>query len=63
MAARAKILGTIGANHPDHWVGRLGNPELHAIVVLFARNVEERERCKIEHEQYLSGCPGVEVLS
>ena len=63
MAARAKILGTIGANHPDHWVGHLSNPELHAIVVLFARNVEERERCKIEHEQYLSGCPGVEVLS
>jgi len=63
MAARAKILGTTGANHPNHWVGHLSNPELHAIVVLFARNVEERERCKIEHEQYLSGCPGVEVLS
>jgi len=63
MAARAKILGTTGANHPNHWVGHLSNPELHAIVVLFARNVEERERCKIEREQYLSGCPGVEVLS
>jgi Dyp-type peroxidase family len=63
MAARAKILGTSGANHPEHWVGGLANPDLHAIVVLFARGTSERERCKIEHEQYLSECPGVEVLS
>ena len=46
MAARAEILGTTGANHPEHWVGELANPALHAIVVLFARDVAERERCK-----------------
>jgi deferrochelatase/peroxidase EfeB len=63
MAARAEILGTTGANHPEHWVGSLASPRLHAIVVLFARDVAERERCKIEHQQYLSGCPGVEILS
>jgi deferrochelatase/peroxidase EfeB len=63
MAARAQILGTTGANHPEHWVGGLASPELHAIVVLFARNVAERERCKIEHQQHLSRCPGVETLS
>jgi deferrochelatase/peroxidase EfeB len=63
MAARAEILGTTGTNHPEHWVGSLASPRLHAIVVLFARDVAERERCKIEHQQYLSGCPGVEILS
>jgi len=63
MAARAGILGTTGANHPDHWVGELASPNLHAVVVLFARDVAERERCRQEHKRYLSQCDGVEVLS
>jgi Dyp-type peroxidase family len=63
MAARANILGATGANHPDHWIGGMANPSLHAIVVLFARNVEERERCTREHQEYLSRCTGVEALS
>jgi Dyp-type peroxidase family len=63
MAARAGMLGTTGANHPEHWVGGLASPDLHAIVVLFARDVAERDRCKIEHQEYLSQCAGVEVLS
>src|ERR1700761_7508233 len=48
MAARAEIVGATGANHPNKWVGDLGSPALHAIAVLFARDVEERERCKKE---------------
>jgi len=63
MAARAGILGATGANHPDHWVGGLASPNLHAIVVLFARDVAERERCRGEHERYVGQCGGVEVLS
>ena len=63
MAARANILGATGANHPDHWIGGMANPSLHAILVLFARNVEERERCTREHQEYLSRCTGVEALS
>lgn len=63
MAARADILGTTGVNHPDHWMGGLANPDLHAIVVLFARDVAERERCTREHQEYLSRCAGVDVLS
>ena len=62
MAARAEILGTTGANHPDHWVDDLTNPELHAIVILFARDVAERERCKEEHRRFLAEC-GVRALS
>ena len=46
MAARAAVLGLTGANHPDHWVGGSRSPELHAIVILFARDVAERERCR-----------------
>ena len=41
----------------------LASPDLHAVAVLFANDVAERERCRREHEQYLSRCPGVEVLS
>ena len=63
MAARAGVLGTTGANHPDHWVGGLASSNLHAIVVLFARDVAERERCRGEHERYIAQCGGVEVLS
>ena len=63
MAARAAILGDTGANHPDHWVGGLASPDLHAIVILFARDVPERERCVREHQQYAAQFPGVEALS
>ena len=63
MAARATIIGTTGANDPSHWVGGLASPDLHAIAILFARDVAERERCRQEHGRHLSQCPGVEVLS
>ena len=63
MAARAEVLGLTGANDPVHWRGGLAGPDLHAIVILFARDVPERERCLIEHKKFLSQCPGVEVLS
>lgn len=63
MAARAEILGDTGANHPDHWVGGLARPDLHAIAVLFARDASERGRCRSEHQGLLARCEGVEVLS
>jgi deferrochelatase/peroxidase EfeB len=63
MAARADVLGLTGSNHPDHWVGGLANAKLHAIAILFARDVPERERCRQEHERYLAQCDGVELLS
>src|SRR5215467_4598554 len=61
MAARAEVLGTTGANHPDHWVGGLTGPDLHAIVILFAKDVAERERCREEHARFVQQC-GVEVI-
>jgi deferrochelatase/peroxidase EfeB len=64
MAARAEILGTTGANHPDNWAGGLSSKDLHAIVILFARDSAERERCRQEHREYLlQQCDGVKVLS
>src|SRR5215831_7068843 len=63
MAGRADILGLTGSNHPDRWVGDLASSKLHAIAILFARDVAERERCEHEHERYLKQCEGVEVLS
>jgi Dyp-type peroxidase family len=63
MVARAEMLGDTGANHPDHWVGGLASPDLHAIAILFARDNAERVRCLSEHQKLLARYPGVEVLS
>ncbi|HEY4325080.1 MAG TPA: hypothetical protein VGN20_13875 [Mucilaginibacter sp.] len=63
MAARAKIIGDIGANHPDNWEDNIASPDLHAVVILFARDGQERDRCVKRHEEYLAQHPGVETLS
>jgi Dyp-type peroxidase family len=63
MAARAEILGDTGANHPAQWVGGLASPDLHGIVILFARDVAERERCVREHQHYAARFPSVQALS
>ena len=62
MAARASVLGTTGANAPEHWVGGLAGPDLHAIAILFAKDVAERERCRVEHQHFVERC-GIEVIS
>src|SRR5437762_12947059 len=43
MVARAEVLGDTGANHPGHWVDQTASPQLHAIVILFARDVASKE--------------------
>jgi Dyp-type peroxidase family len=63
MVARAEVLGDTGANHPDNWIGGLDSPDLHAIVILFARDEEEHVRCQAEHDKFIAQCDGVEVLS
>jgi Dyp-type peroxidase family len=63
MVARAEILGDTGENHPDNWVGGLARTDLHAIVILFARDAAERERCRSEHDKLVAQSKGVEVLS
>ena len=63
MVARAEMLGDTGLNAPQHWVGGLASPDLHAIVILFARDDVEHDRCVSEHEKLIVNCPGVEVLS
>src|SRR5262245_45644936 len=42
MVARSEMLGDTGLNGPEHWVGGLASPDLHAIAMLFARNDGER---------------------
>jgi deferrochelatase/peroxidase EfeB len=63
VVARAEVLGDTGANHPENWLGGLASPDLHAIVILFARDEEERVRCQAEHDKFIAQCDGVEVLS
>jgi len=63
MVARAEMLGDTGANRPDQWVGGLASPDLHAIVILFARDAAARESSRAAHEALVAGCDGVEILS
>jgi deferrochelatase/peroxidase EfeB len=63
MAARAAMLGDTGENHPDNWEDKMASPDLHAVVILFAKDQNERERCMNEHQKYLDAHPGVETLS
>ena len=63
MAARAEVLGDTGHNHPEHWVGGLAGTDLHAIVILFARDVAQRDQSAREYDEFLSRCNGVERLS
>lgn len=63
MVARAQMLGDTGKNHPDNWIGDLASPDLHAIIMLFARDDSERNRCQMEHQKLVAQCEGVEVLS
>ena len=44
-------------------MGGLASPDLHAIVILFARDATERDRCQMEHDKLVAQCEGVEVLS
>lgn len=63
MAARAQILGDTGPHRPEAWVGGLARPDLHAIVVLFARDDEERGLGEAAHDELVAQHEGVEVLS
>ena len=63
MVARAEMLGDTGENDPKNWVGDLASPDLHAIVILFARDAAEHQHCQLEHENLIARCAGVEVLS
>ncbi len=63
MPARAEILGDTGPNSPEHWGGGLASDRLHAALLLFASNDEERARLIAEQEALLAASPGVAVLS
>jgi Dyp-type peroxidase family len=62
MAARAAMLGLSGANGAEHWDVEVAKPEFHAIIILFARDTEERERCRKVHAEYIARIPGVRSL-
>ena len=63
MPARWQVLGDTGENHPDHWIGGVAGPQLHAIAILFARDASDRVQSVREHNELLARTPGVEVLS
>jgi Dyp-type peroxidase family len=63
MVARAETLGDTGENHPGSWRDGLAREDLHAIIILFARDVPERERCKRDYQAYARDLPKVELVS
>ena len=63
MTARAEVLGDTGSHAPANWKDGTGDPRLHAVVILFARDTAAHGRCVAEHAKLLADCPGVEVIS
>ena len=63
MVARAEMLGDTGPNHPDHWLGGLASPDLHAIAILFSRDDAARDRSIAEHDRLVARCEVVERMS
>ncbi len=63
MAARAAIIGDTGINHPDNWEDNITSKDLHAVIILFARDKEEIERCMKKHDEYIKEINEVEILS
>ncbi len=63
MAARAEVLGDIGAHAPANWKDGTAEDRLHAIIILFARTDAEHARCVEEHAKLVADCPGVVVVS
>ena len=63
MAARAEVLGDVGNNHPDRWIGGLAGADLHAIAIVFAHDAAARDRSAARHLAFVSECKGVGVLS
>jgi Dyp-type peroxidase family len=63
MAARAEVLGDVGSNHPDQWIGGLAGADLHAIAIVFAHDAAARDRSAARHLAFVSECKGVRVLS
>jgi deferrochelatase/peroxidase EfeB len=63
FAARAEMLGLTGESHSSRWDAGLIDPAFHAIVILFARDATERERCERQHADFLAGIDGVRLLS
>src|SRR6478672_10834545 len=63
MAARADILGDIGAAAPERWVGGLAGEDVHAIAILFSRTDEQCTRSIAEHDKLLARTGGVRSLS
>ena len=63
MVTRAEMLGDTGENHPDRWLGGLSSQDLHAIVIVFARDSAARDHWKEDHAKLIEQCAGVEMLS
>ena len=63
LAARADIVGFTGASHPSHWDAGLADASLHAIAILFARDVAERDRAAQAHQAYVAKIGGVTLVA
>lgn len=63
MPSRAAILGDIGPNAPEHWVGGLAGNDVHAIAILFSRTDEQCQKSIENHDALLARTDGVRSLS
>jgi Dyp-type peroxidase family len=62
MAARAELLGDLGASAPENWEGGLGTPAIHALVMISAMSDEALEDHDRRLRTSIEGSGGLAVL-
>lgn len=59
MAARAKALGDIGENGPEHWEQPLGSSTVHVILTGIAQDADRLEAAIVRAREAFAALPGV----
>lgn len=59
---RADLLGDTGASAPENWDGRLGTPDLHGVIILFANDRAELDERTCELRSRFESIGGFDEL-
>src|ERR1700741_126658 len=59
--ARAEAVGDVGAHAPEHWVGGLGGPDIHAMALVRTDSDEGREVATRVLQDEMEATGGVEI--
>ena len=62
MAARAAVLGDVGASGPEHWEQPLGSSEVHVAIAVLSSDADRLQAAADQAREAHRELPGVEVV-